>query len=69
MAERSKTFRPSATLAVVHASPRFVARTTRALNSESRRRMEGEGNFPPCKALKSLKMRTAPTQSPTPAPP
>src|SRR5271156_6826225 len=40
MAARSKVFRPSATLAVVHASPRFVSRRRahRARSLDARRR-------------------------------
>ena len=35
MAERSKTFRPTATLAVVHASPRFVGAADARIEYES----------------------------------
>jgi len=55
MAERSKAFSPTATLAGVNASTRLVASPTRASNSLSRRPMEREGNFPPCKASKCHK--------------
>ena len=37
---------------------------TRASNTESRRPMEGEGNFPPCKALKSHKTRKLLSRTP-----
>jgi hypothetical protein len=45
MAERSKTFRPTATFAVVRASPRLLAPQARTASSKSRRAMEGEGKI------------------------
>ena len=55
MAERSKTApRLLRSRSYVH---RFVGATDARIDTESRRPIEGEGNFPPCKALKSHKTR------------
>jgi hypothetical protein len=66
MAERSKTAPRLRSYMHRHA---LSAPPTRASNTESRRPMEGEGNCPPCKALKSHKTRkllprTPPQDSP-----
>jgi hypothetical protein len=55
MAERSKTApRLLRSRSYVHC---FVGAADARIDTESRRPIGGEGNFPPCKALKSHKAR------------